>query len=87
MTAPRQSNGVAPAAWVAKNGGQITDTGAIEAVVREVLDKNPEQVQELLSGKDKVLGFFVGQIMKATRGKANPQQVNEILAREVESRR
>ncbi|MCB9734527.1 MAG: Asp-tRNA(Asn)/Glu-tRNA(Gln) amidotransferase subunit GatB [Deltaproteobacteria bacterium] len=80
-------DGVAPAAWVAKNGGQITDTGAIEAVVREVLDKNPEQVQELLSGKDKVLGFFVGQIMKATRGKANPQQVNEILAREVESRR
>lgn len=79
--------GVAPAAWVAAHGGQITDAGAIEAAVREVLDKSPAQLQELLDGKDKVLGFLVGQVMKATRGKANPQQVNEILAREVERRR
>ncbi len=58
---------------------QITDTGAIEAVVEEVIANNPEQVQQFRDGKDKVLGFFVGQVMKATQGKANPGQVNQLL--------
>ena len=58
---------------------QITDTGAIEAVVDEVIANNPEQVQQFRDGKDKVLGFFVGQVMKATQGKANPGQVNQLL--------
>jgi aspartyl-tRNA(Asn)/glutamyl-tRNA(Gln) amidotransferase subunit B len=58
---------------------QITDTSAIEAAVREVFDANPSQVAELKSGKEKVRGFFVGQIMKKTQGKANPTLVNEFI--------
>ncbi len=58
---------------------QITDTGALEAVVDEIIAANPEQVEQFRAGKDKVLGFFVGQVMKATQGKANPGQVNQLL--------
>jgi len=58
---------------------QVTDAGAIERMVDEVISTNPEQVEQFRSGKKKVLGFLVGQIMKASRGKANPQQVNQIL--------
>ena len=58
---------------------QITDTGAIEAIVDQVIADNPEQVEQFRAGKDKVLGFLVGQIMKASQGKANPGQVNQIL--------
>ncbi len=62
-----------------KNLVQITDTGAIEEAVDKIISSSPNQVQEYLSGKEKVLGFFVGQIMKETKGKANPAVVNEIL--------
>lgn len=58
---------------------QVTDTGLIETLVDEVISNNPEQVEQYRSGKDKVLGFFVGQVMKKSQGKANPQQVNDIL--------
>ena len=58
---------------------QITDTGAIEAIVDEVLAASPSQVEEYLGGKDKMMGFFVGQIMKASKGKANPGEVNKLL--------
>jgi len=58
---------------------QITDTSAIERVIDEVLAKNPGQLGEYRSGKDKLFGFFVGQVMKATGGKANPAQLNELL--------
>jgi aspartyl-tRNA(Asn)/glutamyl-tRNA(Gln) amidotransferase subunit B len=58
---------------------QITDTGALEKIVDQVLADNPEQVQQFRDGKTKVIGFFVGQVMKATQGKANPTQVNELL--------
>lgn len=58
---------------------QMSDTGELEAIVKKILDDNPEQVEQLRSGKDKVLGFFVGQVMKATQGKANPKQVNELI--------
>lgn len=58
---------------------QITDSGAIEAMITEIIDNNPGQVAEYRSGKDKLFGFFVGQAMKASKGKANPAQVNEIL--------
>ena len=63
----------------AKGLRQITDTGAIEKVVLDVVAANPVQVAQFRAGKEKVLGFFVGQVMKATKGKANPQQVNELL--------
>ncbi len=62
-----------------KNLVQVTDQGAIEAVIDEVLAENPEQVKRYKGGKTKLLGFFVGQVMKKTRGKANPQMVNTLL--------
>ena len=58
---------------------QITDTGAIEAIIDDIIAKNGDKVAEYRGGKDKLLGFFVGQVMKATQGKANPQMVNELL--------
>lgn len=63
----------------AKGLRQITDAGAIEAIVDAVIDANPEQVAEYRAGKDKLLGFFVGRVMKETKGKANPGQVNQII--------
>jgi aspartyl-tRNA(Asn)/glutamyl-tRNA(Gln) amidotransferase subunit B len=71
-----------PAAIVEREGlVQVTDTAAIEAAAREVIDKNPKQAEQYRAGKSNMLGFFVGQVMKATGGKANPQAVNEILRR------
>ncbi len=58
---------------------QITDTGAIETFVDEVIANNPSQFEELKGGKDKMMGFFVGQVMKMSKGKANPAQVNELI--------
>ncbi|WP_423063644.1 Asp-tRNA(Asn)/Glu-tRNA(Gln) amidotransferase subunit GatB [Candidiatus Paracoxiella cheracis] len=58
---------------------QITDNSALESIVDEIIANNPTQVEQYRSGKDKLIAFFVGQVMKATKGKANPQQVNEIL--------
>ena len=62
---------------------QLSDTGALEAIVDEVIAANPKQVEQYRAGKTKLLGFFVGQVMKASQGKANPQQVNEILRRKL----
>jgi aspartyl-tRNA(Asn)/glutamyl-tRNA(Gln) amidotransferase subunit B len=64
---------------------QITDTGAIEKVIGEILAKNPKQVEQYRSGQEKLFGFFVGQVMKATLGKANPAQVNALLKRKLQS--
>jgi aspartyl-tRNA(Asn)/glutamyl-tRNA(Gln) amidotransferase subunit B len=58
---------------------QITDSGAIEGVIDAVMAANPKQLADYRSGKDKLFGFFVGQVMKATEGKANPAQLNELL--------
>ncbi len=58
---------------------QVTDTGAIEAMIDEVMSANQDKVEQYRAGKDKLFGFFVGQVMKASQGKANPQAVNEIL--------
>ncbi len=66
-----------------KGLAQVTDSAALEAEVAKVLEANPKQVEQYRSGNKKVLGFFVGQIMKATRGAANPQLVNEILLKEL----
>ena len=63
----------------AKGLKQITDTGAIEAIIDEIIANNAGQVEQYRSGKEKVFGFFVGQVMKATQGKANPAAVNEML--------
>ena len=63
---------------------QITDTGEIEKIVDDVIAKNPKAVEEYRAGKKKAIGALVGQIMKATKGKANPQMVNELLAKKLE---
>jgi len=62
---------------------QITDISAIEAVIDNVIDANPGQVADYRSGKDKLIGYFVGQVMKETKGKANPAVVNEILKKKL----
>jgi aspartyl-tRNA(Asn)/glutamyl-tRNA(Gln) amidotransferase subunit B len=62
---------------------QITDTSAIERVIEEVMAKNPGQLADYRSGKDKLFGFFVGQVMKVTGGKANPGQVNDLLKKKL----
>jgi aspartyl-tRNA(Asn)/glutamyl-tRNA(Gln) amidotransferase subunit B len=58
---------------------QITDSGAIESLVDEVLAANPGNVAEFRAGKEKAFNALVGQVMKAAKGKANPQQVNDLL--------
>ncbi|WP_018232611.1 Asp-tRNA(Asn)/Glu-tRNA(Gln) amidotransferase subunit GatB [Thioalkalivibrio thiocyanodenitrificans] len=63
---------------------QITDTGAIEAIIDKVMADNPGQLEQYRAGKDKLFGFFVGQVMKATGGKANPGQVNDLLKRKLQ---
>jgi aspartyl-tRNA(Asn)/glutamyl-tRNA(Gln) amidotransferase subunit B len=65
---------------------QISDDAALEAIVREILAASPEQVAQYQAGVEKVLGFFVGQVMRKTQGKANPQMVNEILRNELKSK-
>ena len=63
----------------AKGLKQITDSGAIEGVIDSVIAANPKQLADFRAGKDKLFGFFIGQVMKATGGKANPAQLNELL--------
>jgi aspartyl-tRNA(Asn)/glutamyl-tRNA(Gln) amidotransferase subunit B len=62
---------------------QITDTGELEAIIDQVVADSPGQVAQFRAGREKLLGYFVGQVMKATRGKGNPQQVNELLRRKL----
>ena len=74
------ANRAAPEHIVAEQGlSQVTDTSAIDAAIASVLAANSDKVAEYRTGKDKLFGFFVGQVMKATQGKANPQKVNELL--------
>jgi len=70
-----------PEAIVEEKGlKQITNTGAIEAIVDQVIADNPDQAQQVRDGNDKTIGWFVGQVMKASQGKANPQAVNKLLS-------
>ena len=68
----------------AKGLRQITDTGALESMVDNILAGSPKQVEQYRAGQKKVLGYFVGQVMKASQGKADPQQVNRILRARLE---
>lgn len=70
-----------------KNLLQISDTSELEGTIIKILDANPKDVQDYLGGKEKAIGFFVGQIMRETKGKANPQVVNELLKNKLEERR
>ncbi len=80
------STGKTPEAVVEEKGlTQVTDSSAIEAVVDDVLAANPKEVEAYRAGKTKLIGFFVGQVMRATQGKGNPQLVNEVLAKKLGS--
>src|SRR3984957_10842513 len=74
-----------PAAQIVEEKGlkQVTDTGAIEKAIDDILAKNADKVAEYKSGKDKLFGFFVGQVMKATGSKANPAMLNELLKKKL----
>jgi aspartyl-tRNA(Asn)/glutamyl-tRNA(Gln) amidotransferase subunit B len=72
--------GKLPKAIIAEKGMvQITDEGALGAAIQKIMDANPNQLKDYRAGKDKLFGFFVGQVMKVTQGKANPQVVNDLL--------
>lgn len=74
--------GKSPGTIIDEQGlAQVTDTTAIEAEVRRVIEANPSQVEQYKGGKQNLIGYFVGQVMKATKGAANPKAVNEILRR------
>jgi len=78
--------GQMPAQIVEERGlKQVTDTGAIAAIVDEILNANPDKVAEFKGGKETLKGWFVGQVMKASKGKANPQAVNELLDEKLNS--
>lgn len=62
---------------------QMTDSGEIESIIDNIIKDNPQQREQYLAGKEKLFGFFVGQVMKATQGKANPQQVNDLLKKKL----
>jgi aspartyl-tRNA(Asn)/glutamyl-tRNA(Gln) amidotransferase subunit B len=75
--------GDADAIIEAKGLKQVSDSGAIEAIVDGVIAANADKVAEYRSGKDKLFGFFVGAAMKASQGKANPAQLNEVLKKKL----
>ncbi len=64
---------------------QISDSSEIEGIIQDVLDNSPKQIEQYRSGQEKVFGYFVGQVMKATQGKANPKQVNELLRKKLDN--
>ena len=65
---------------------QISDAGALVPMITEILDNNEQSIEDFKNGKDRAIGFLVGQIMKQTRGKANPKMVNKLLNQELQSR-
>ena len=65
---------------------QVSDDGAILAIVNSVLDANPQSIEDFKNGKDRAVGFLVGQVMKASRGQANPKRTNELIQEELKKR-
>jgi aspartyl-tRNA(Asn)/glutamyl-tRNA(Gln) amidotransferase subunit B len=78
-------SGQTPDSIIEKKGlRQVSDQSEIDKVVQEVLESNPNEVQKFIGGKDKVFGFFVGEVMKKTQGKANPKVLNQLLREKLE---
>ncbi len=65
---------------------QLSDLSVLEPMVKEIVDNNPQSVEDFKNGKDRAIGFLVGQIMKQTHGKANPKIINQLLNKELQSR-
>ena len=74
-----------PAIYEQERPQQITDTSTIANMIDEIIAANPKQVEQYRAGKKTVAGFFVGQVMKASKGQANPALVNELLAKKLEA--
>ncbi len=72
-----------PAIYEKEKPKQITDESAIEKIIDDVIAANPKQLEQYRGGKTTVLGFFVGQVMKASKGQANPAKVNELLSKKL----
>lgn len=85
ITGEAQGDNAADAIIESKGLVQITDEGAIAKAIEDIMARNPGQLAEYRSGKDKLFGFFVGQVMKATQGKANPDAVNRLLKEKLKS--
>ena len=76
--------GKKPAEIIEEKGlAQIQDSSEIEVIVNEVLSNNQQSIEDYKAGKDRALGFLVGQVMKASRGKANPQIVNKLIREKI----
>ena len=81
------ANGTDPKKYVEENGmAQLSDESVLAPMVKEVVDANPQSVEDYKNGKDRAIGFLVGQIMKQTRGKANPKVINKLLLADLASR-
>jgi len=79
------ASGETAAAIVAEKGlSQISDQGELDGIIQSVLERNPKEVEAFRGGKTKLIGFFVGEVMKATRGQANPKTVNALLRKQLE---
>ena len=79
------TTGADPAEILKKKGGQIADPAEVEKIIRDILAKNPAAIAEYKGGKEGAFNFLIGQVMKATRGKANPQVVNELLRKALQA--
>jgi len=80
------TNGEKASAIVERKGlSQISDEGAIKAVVEKVVNSHPKEIEAYKNGKTNLLGFFVGQVMKETKGRANPKTVNELVRQILEA--
>ena len=78
-------NGEKASAIVEKKGlSQISDEGAIQEIVQKIVSSHPNEVEAYKNGKTNLLGFFVGQVMKETKGRANPKTVNELVRKMLE---
>ena len=81
------ANGTDPKKYVEENGmAQLSDESVLAPMVKEVVDANPQSVEDYKNGTDRAIGFLVGQIMKQTRGKANPKVINKLLLADLASR-
>lgn len=81
------ANGTDPKKYVEDKGMvQLSDTSVLEPMVKDVVDNNPQSVEDFKNGKDRAIGYLVGQIMKQTRGKANPKVINQLLNQELQKR-
>ena len=81
------TDGEEPSAWVkAKGLIQLSDPDQLNPIIKSIVDDNSQSVEDFKNGKDRAVGFLIGQIMKQTKGQANPKVVNQLLMKELKAR-